>query len=162
MRHASEFFRMGKCNITEEAPQGTKSGMFLYNFAVSVPILLILVGYIFIGTALEVEKRRKQRVLKSQSQVPVERIQVTLLVMATAVVLFCLPVVIAENMDVDIELLKCIFGWYWWMYAVNFFIYVTTLQDFRRMFKQVFEDLKMCSSSVKPTSSSTSVSVTTL
>ena len=155
----------GKCKILSDQPKGFFSGLYLYNVAIYVPLFFILVSYIFISTVLEVEKRRKQRILDTQTQVPVRQIQVTLVALSAAILIFFLPLVIAENIgfgiDIDISFDICIdmgiedlskmrtaliaaWAWNYWMYAVNFILYVTTLKDYRMMFKQVFKEF-ICS-----------------
>merc|ERR1719270_1658759 len=106
---------------------------------------LVLISYIFISTMLEIEKRRKRRILNNQSQVPFGQIQVTLLVLSASYVLFALPVVIIENINIsDADFVSlCVYSWYWWMYAINFLLYVTTLSDFRRLYKQLLSDFNI-------------------
>ena len=151
----------GKCKILSDPPEGFFSGLYLYNVAIYVPLFFILVSYIFISTVLEVEKRRKQRILDSQTQIPVRQIQVTLVALSAAILIFFLPLVIAENIgfgiDIDISFdigvdmgiedlskmrtaLIAAWAWNYWMYAVNFILYVTTLKDYRLMFRQVFKE----------------------
>ena len=152
----------GKCKqILSDPPEGFFSGLYLYNVAIYVPLFFILVSYIFISTVLEVEKRRKQRILDTQTQVPVRQIQVTLVALSAAILIFFLPLVIAENIgfgiDIDISFdigvdmgiedlskmrtaLIAAWAWNYWMYAVNFILYVTTLKDYRMMFRQVFKE----------------------
>ena len=152
----------GKCKqILSDPPEGFFSGLYLYNVAIYVPLFFILVSYIFISTVLEVEKRRKQRILDSQTQIPVRQIQVTLVALSAAILIFFLPLVIAENIgfgiDIDISFdigidmgiedlskmrtaLIAAWAWNYWMYAVNFILYVTTLKDYRMMFRQVFKE----------------------
>ena len=152
----------GKCKpIIRDSSDGLYSGLFLFNVAAHIPFFFILVSYIFISTVLEVEKRRKQRVLDSQTQVPVRQIQVTLVALSAAILIFFLPLVMAENIgfgiDIDISFdigndmgiedlskmrtaLIAAWAWNYWMYAVNFILYVTTLKDYRMMFKQVFKE----------------------
>ena len=140
----------GKCKILSDQPKGFFSGLYLYNVAIYVPLFFILVSYIFISTVLEVEKRRKQRILDSQTQVPVRQIQVTMVALSAAILIFFLPLVFAENIgfgiDIDISFdmgidmgiedlskmrtaLIAAWAWNYWMYAVNFILYVTTLKD---------------------------------
>ena len=52
---------------------GPNSGIF--NVAIFIPLVFILVSYIFIIAVLEGENRRKQRILQNQTQVPVRQIQ---------------------------------------------------------------------------------------
>ena len=137
----------GKCNnILRDPSDGLHYyGLYLYNVAIYIPLFFILVSYIFISTVLEVENRRKQRILNTQTQVPVRQIQVTLVALSVAVMIFGLPLVIIanitfENRDTRKTAFAAAWGWYYWMYAANFVLYVTTLKDFRMMFKQVLKE----------------------
>ena len=152
----------GRCKkIERDTTDGLYSGLYLYNAAIFVPLVFILVSYIFISAVLEVEKRRKQRILDTQTQVPVRQIQVTLVALSAAILIFFLPLVMAENIgfgiDIDISFdigndmgiedlskmrtaLIAAWAWNYWMYAVNFILYVTTLKDYRMMFKQVLKE----------------------
>ena len=140
---------------------GRNSRIFLINVVIFIPLVFILVSYIFIIAVLEGENRRKQRILKNQTQVPVRQIQVTLVALSAAILIFFLPLVMAENIgfgiDIDISFdigndmgiedlskmrtaLIAAWAWNYWMYAVNFILYVTTLKDYRMMFKQVLKE----------------------
>ena len=136
----------GKCKqILSDPPEGFFSGLYLYNVAIYVPLFFILVSYIFISTVLEVEKRRKQRILDSQTQVPVRQIQVTMVALSAAILIFGLPYVIIQNITIEDKYTRwtahaITMEWFHWMFAVNFILYVTTLQDFRKMFEQVLRD----------------------
>ena len=136
----------GKCKpIIRDSSDGLYSGLFLFNVAAHIPFFFILVSYIFISTVLEVEKRRKQRILDSQTQIPVRQIQVTLVALSAAVLIFGLPYVIIQNITIEDKYTRwtahaITMEWFHWMFAVNFILYVTTLQDFRKMFEQVLRD----------------------
>ena len=136
----------GKCKpLPRDPSDGLSFGIFLFNIAIFIPLFIILVSYIFISTVLEVENRRKLRILNTQTQVPVRQIQVTLVALSVAVLIFGLPLVIIanitfENRDTRKTAFAAAWGWYYWMYAANFVLYVTTLKDFRMMFKQVLKE----------------------
>ena len=134
----------GKCEVISCQPKkGFYPGGFLFSVAFFVPFLLILVSYLFISILLEIEKRRKRMVLNNQSQIPVGRIQITLTCLSSSMILFTLPVLVIENISVEDEDLVylCAYSWYWWIYAVNFMLYVATLSDFRKLFLQVLYDI---------------------
>ena len=85
-----------------------------------------------------------EEILQNQSQVPFGQIQLSLLVLSGAYVAFALPVLIIENMELEESgevVYLCAYSWYWWMYASNFIIYIITLADFRKMYRQFFDDL---------------------
>ena len=140
----------GKCKpIIRDSSDGLYSGLFLFNVAFHIPFFFILVSYIFISTVLEVEKRRKQRILDTQTQVPVRQIQVTLVALSAAVLIFSLPFAIVPNItyedrNTEWTAIEVSWGWSYWMFAVNFILYVTTLKDFRMMFKQVLKEFIYC------------------
>ena len=131
---------------------GPNSGIF--NVAIFIPLVFILVSYIFIIAVLEGENRRKQRILKNQTQVPVRQIQLTLVALSAAVLIFGLPLVILQNIPLEQWMvqwkaylslfIKIAWGWYFWIFAFNVILYVTTLQDFRMMFKQVLKEFIFC------------------
>ena len=101
-------------------------------------------SHVFISFTLELERRRKEEILRNQSQVPFGQIQLSLLVLSGAYVAFALPVLIIENMELEESgevVYLCAYSWYWWMYASNFIIYIITLADFRKMYRQFFDDL---------------------
>ena len=140
----------GRCKkIERDTTDGLYSGLYLYNAAIFVPLVFILVSYIFISAVLEVEKRRKQRILDTQTQVPVRQIQVTLVALSAAVLIFSLPFAIVPNItfedrNTEWTAIEVSWGWSYWMFAVNFILYVTTLKDFRMMFKQVLKEFIYC------------------
>ena len=137
--------RHGKCEVISCQPsEGFFPGGFIFSVVFFLPFLLILISHIIISSILEVERRRKKEILKNQSQIPFGQIQLTMLVLSCAYVAFALPVLIIENMELEEqgELVSLVvYSWYWWMYAVNFILYVTTLSDFRKMYKQLFLDV---------------------
>ena len=146
----------GRCSIMgmHDPSDRIYSGIFLFNVGVFIPLVFILVSYIFIIAVLQVENRRKQRILKNQTQVPVRQIQVTLVALSAAVLIFGLPLAILQNIPLDVKdtewkaylslFIKIVWGWYFWMFAFNVILYVTTLQDFRMMFKQVLKEFICC------------------
>ena len=127
-----------------------------FNVAIFIPLVFILVSYIFIIAVLEGENRRKQRILKNQTQVPVRQIQLTLVALSAAVLIFGLPLAILQNIPLEQWMvqvqwkaylslfIKIAWGWYFWIFAFNVILYVTTLQDFRMMFKQVLKEFIFC------------------
>ena len=133
---------------------GPNSGIF--NVAIFIPLVFILLSYIFIIAVLEGENRRKQRILKNQTQVPVRQIQLTLVALSAAVLIFGLPLAILQNIPLEQWIvqvqwkaylslfIKIAWGWYFWIFAFNVILYVTTLQDFRMMFKQVLKEFICC------------------
>ena len=58
-------------------------------------------------------------------------------------ILFTLPVLVIENISLEDEdfVYLCAYSWYWWIYAVNFMLYVATLSDFRKLFLQILNDI---------------------
>ena len=124
-----------------------------FNVAIFIPLVFILVSYIFIIAVLEGENRRKQRILKNQTQVPVRQIQLTLVALSAAVLIFGLPLAILQNIPLEQWMvqwkkylslfIKIAWGWYFWIFAFNVILYVT-LQDFRMMFKQVLKEFICC------------------
>ena len=137
--------RHGKCEVINCQPsEGFFPGGFIFSVVFFVPFLLILVSHVIISFILELERRRKKEILQNQSQVPFGQIQLTLLALSAAYVAFALPVLVIENVQLEEEaemVALCAYSWYWWMYVINFILYVTTLSDFRKMYKQLFEDL---------------------
>ena len=134
----------GKCEVISCQPkEGFYPGGFLFSIAFFVPFLFILVSYVFISILLEIEKRRRRLVLENQSQIPVGRIQITLTSLCTSMILFILPVVVIENISTEDEdfVYMCAYSWYWWIYAVNFMLYVATLSDFRQLYLQILNDM---------------------
>ena len=140
----------GKCKpIPRDPSDGLHNGIFLFNVGVLIPLFFILVSYIFISAVLEVENRRKQRILNTQTQVPVRQIQVTSVLLSAAILIFVLPLSIIANItfdddDTERTAFEAAWGWCYWMYAANVILYVTTLRDFRMMFKQVFKEFICC------------------
>ena len=137
--------RHGKCEVINCQPsQGFFPGGFIFSVVFFVPFLLILISHVIISFILEMERRRKKKILQNQSQVPFGQIQLTLLGLSCAYVAFALPVVIIENVELgqvaEVAAL-CAYSWYWWMYVINFILYVAILSDFRKMYKQLFNDL---------------------
>ena len=134
----------GKCEaISCKDKEGFSPGGFIFSIAFFVPFLFILFSYLFISILLELEKRKKRRLLKNQSQVPVGRIQIALTSLTASMVLFTLPVLVVENITVEDEDLVhlIVYSWYQWLYAINFVLYVLTLSDFRKLFLQILNDI---------------------
>ena len=134
--------RHGKCEVISCQPtEGFFPGGFIFSIVFFVPFLIILVSHVFISFTLELERRRKEEILKNQSQVPFGQIQLSLLVLSGAYVAFALPVLVVENFQLEEWVFLFAYSWYWWMYASNFIIYITTLADFRKMYRLFFNDL---------------------
>ena len=143
-RHRHRRIYYGTNEIAPLRAQGFFPGGFIFSIVFFVPFLLILVSHVFISFTLELERRRKEEILRNQSQVPFGQIQLSLLVLSGAYVAFALPVLIIENMELEESgevVYLCAYSWYWWMYASNFIIYIITLADFRKMYRQFFDDL---------------------
>jgi len=136
--------RHGKCEVVHcETSEGFFPGGFLFSVAFFVPLIFLLVSHVVVITALEVEKRRKdKKILANQTQVPTGQIQITLLVLSLAYILFALPVLVIENTNNLKEVIHLTaYSWYWWMYAINFILYLITLEDFRGIYKLFFSDV---------------------
>lgn len=133
----------GKCEVLQcETSEGFHPGGFIFSIAFFVPFLFLLVSHIVVITVLELEKRRSERgILAEQSQVPTGQIQVTLLVLSLAYFLFALPVLITENTNGNEILSIYAYSWYWWMYAINFILYLITLKDFCAIYTLFFNDV---------------------
>jgi len=134
----------GKCEVIHcETSEGFYPGGFIFSIAFFVPFLFLLISHFVIITVLEMEKRRSEKViLADQSQVPTGQIQRALLVLSLAYFLFALPVLVIENTDGLNEVHSLYaYSWYWWMYAINFILYLLTLKDFRTIYRLFFNDV---------------------
>ena len=129
-----------KCSSTTRAPEQFSVKILYYVPACS--LFLTLLSYIVISGFLEIEQRTRLRILGSQSQVKVEQIQVTLLILSASYLIFLLPVMIVENTTLRDSALATlgVHSMYYWMFAVNFVIYMLTLSDFRRLYRDLLLD----------------------
>jgi len=110
--------------------------------------LLIIISYIFIGINLELRRRRTEKILNNQSQVPYGQIQKTLLILSISHILFFLPLVVVDNpmIKVNRDLLFLCHAWNWWSFAFNFLLYIITLEDFRKLYRQLLCDINILKS----------------
>ena len=98
-------------------------------------------------------------------QIPFGQIQTNLLILTISRNLFFVPSVVIENVLIETnrELVHlCVSSWFWWIFAINFLFYVLTLEDFRKLYRQLFFDLnilKSLSSSISLFSLSLSLSL---
>jgi len=139
--------KFGKCDAVHcQYKDGFIPGGMIISVGFFVPFVIIIVSYVFISIILELDKRRTEKILKNQSQNPVGQIQMTLLALSISYVLFGLPMVIIENIVIkkhrDLVSL-CVYCWYWWMYAINFLLYILTLEDFRKLYRQLLSDMRI-------------------
>ena len=71
----------------------------------------------------------------------------TLLVLSLAYLLFTLPLLPVKLGVLGAYQSMILYAFYWWMYAVNFFIYVTTSKNLRRVYKVFLGDVYEATSS---------------
>ena len=82
-------------------------------------------------------------------QIPFGQIQTNLLILTISRNLFFVPSVVIENILIETnrELVHlCVSSWFWWIFAINFLFYVLTLEDFRKLYRQLFFDLNILKS----------------
>ena len=46
--------------------------------------------------------------------------------------------------QIDVFWYLVCYSWYWWMYAINIFIYIVTDQDFRKVYRLFLKDVYAC------------------
>jgi len=117
-------------------PVGLASGAVIYLIGVTIPFIILLLSHI----ALEIYFIRKKSPLGTPQTTPKNQTMLVLLSLTYAIftgVLF--PVELGVQIDV-FWYLVC-YSWYWWMYAVNIFIYIVTDQDFRKVYRHFLTDV---------------------
>jgi len=138
--------KFGKCDAVHcHYKDGFIPAGMIIGVGFFAPSAIIIISYIFISIILEIGKRKTEKIL-NKSQVPVGQIQMTLNVLSVSYVLFGLPMVVIENIVIEKNrdlVSLCVYCWYWWMYAINFLLYILTLEDFRKLYRQLLCDMKI-------------------
>jgi len=137
----------GKCDIIFcQYKNKFMPGTLIILFGMFVPFVTILLSYIIIGIILEFNRRNTKII---QSKIPFGQIQTNLLILTISRNLFFVPSVVLENVWIETnrELVHlCVSSWFWWIFAINFLFYVLTLEDFRKLYRQLFFDLNILKS----------------
>jgi len=128
---------MGICEVTScRNPVGLASGAVIYLIGVTIPFIILLLSHI----ALEIYFIRKKSPLGTPQTTPKNQTMLVVLSLTYAIftgVLF--PVEL--GMQIDVFWYLVCYSWYWWMYAINIFIYIVTDQDFRKVYRHFLNDV---------------------
>jgi len=71
--------------------------------------------------------------------------QTMFVVLSLAYAIFTFPLFPVElGVQIDVFWYLVFYSWYWWMYAVNVFIYMITDQGFRDVYQLFLKDVTGC------------------
>jgi len=131
---------IGICEVTScSDPVGLASGAAIYLIGTTIPFLVLLLSHI----ALEVFFiLRKSPTGSSQITAKNQTLPVLL---SLAYAIFTGPLFPVElGMQIDVFWYLMCYSCYWWMYAVNIFIYIVSDQEFRKVYKLFLKDVFTC------------------
>ena len=69
------------------------------------------------------------------------RMNTLLVTLIVCYVVFTIPLVVVELLGLEAFYSMLLYSWHWWMYAINFFIYVATSKDFRSVYQLFLSDI---------------------
>ena len=131
----------GKCEVFNcEDQDGRNLSGWVYLVASTVPCFFIITSYIGISVFIYLKaKRLSIPQVKSQES----RVNQTLLILCASYLAFTIPLIPVEfgilkvNMDPERAAFwsQVIMAWYWWIFGVNFFIYVASTPVFRTIYR---------------------------
>jgi len=129
---------MGICEVTScRNPTGLASGAVIYLVGVTIPFLVLLLSHLSLEVFFIWKKKYTQ---KNQTMVVVLSLAYAIFLLPSSFPLF--PVELGVQIDVFWYLV--FYSWYWWMYAVNVFIYMITDQGFRDVYQLFLKDVTGC------------------
>ena len=160
----------GKCDLIFCNKQGHKNGsIMIYLFGVFVPLFIIIGSHASLGFFMtrEVKKisyglgltqitpivlkvsrlnmgkiiNRKYPERSNSSKINPARMNTLLVTLIVCYVVFTIPLVVVELLGLEAFYSMLLYSWHWWMYAINFFIYVATSKDFRSVYQLFLSDI---------------------
>ena len=78
---------------------------------------------------------------RSNSTINPGRMNALLVTLILCYIVFTIPLVVVELLGLEAFLSMLLYSWHWWMYAINFFIYVATSKDFRSVYRLFLSDI---------------------
>ena len=157
----------GKCDLIFCNVDGHKNGSsIIYLFGVFVPLLIIIVSHASLGffmtrevkkisyglgltqitpMLMKVSKLSTSRIAgrheSTSSTISSVRMNTLLVTLTICYVIFTVPLVVVELLGLHAFYSMLLYSWHWWMYAINFFIYVATSKDFRSVYQRFLCDM---------------------
>ena len=160
----------GKCDLIVCNSEGHKNGsVMIYLFGVFVPLCVIIGSHASLGFFMtrEVKKisyglgltqitpivmkvsrlnmskmiNRKYLERSNCSTINPARMNTLLVTLIVCYIVFTIPLVVVELLGLEAFYSMLLYSWHWWMYAINFFIYVATSKDFRSVYQLFLCDI---------------------
>ena len=157
----------GKCDLIFCNVDGHKNGSsIIYLLGVFVPLLIIIVSHASLGffmtrevkkisyglgltqitpMLMKVSKLSSSRIAgrheSTSSTISSVRMNTLLVTLTICYVIFTVPLVVVELLGLHAFYSMLLYSWHWWMYAINFFIYVATSKDFRSVYQRFLCDM---------------------
>ena len=159
----------GKCDLIFCNRHGHKNGsIMIYLFGVFVPLFIIIGSHASLGlfmtrevkkisyglgltqitpivmkvSKLNMSKTVNRKYLeRSNSTINPGRMNALLVALILCYIVFTIPLVVVELLGLEAFLSMLLYSWHWWMYAINFFIYVATSKDFRSVYRLFLSDI---------------------
>lgn len=140
----------GMCNHVSCLQKGFAPHSLITGFGCLLPFCAISISYLVVSAIVGRSVRQSLQTLEA-SQVDSGKLNRTLILISFSYTILCLPIVLIDTIGLwglDEETVifwtVVIYSFYFWIYAINFIVYLLSLKDFRRMYISLFCDLKSC------------------
>ena len=160
----------GKCDLIFCKREGDLNGsVMIYLFGVFVPLFIIIGSHASLGffmtrevkkisyglglaqitpIVMKVSRLNMGKTINSKylersnfSTINPARMNTLLVTLIVCYVVFTIPLVVVELLGLEAFYSMLLYSWHWWMYAINFFIYVATSKDFRSVYQLFLSDI---------------------
>ena len=160
----------GKCDLIFCNMEGhTNGSVMIYLFGVFVPLFIIIGSHASLGffmtrevkkisyglslaqitpIVMKVSRLNMGKIINSKylersnfSTINPARMNTLLVTLIVCYVVFTIPLVVVELLGLEAFYSMLLYSWHWWMYAINFFIYVATSKDFRSVYRLFLSDI---------------------
>jgi len=136
----------GRCSIimcSEKEKQETSFWKgFFFLVGGCLPTLVILLSYLVLGQYIAAQNRK----LKAIGQEGSKKVNITLMTVALTYFILIMPMLpvefnLLENLSDPAFYSIVIYSAYWWIYAVNFVIYIATMENYRTVYLVFLRDV---------------------
>jgi len=138
----------GICNTANCPSNGVSPNGIVYTVGFFVPFFTINLCYITLSRIFNNVAQGTSGDVAERMQNSADDLRITLIMVCGSYIIFCGPLVSVQWIDsiVTDNEIKIIyhtigFAWYWWIYAVNFLVYMFKFKAFRRMYCMFLKDL---------------------
>ena len=114
-----------------------------FGIGVIIPCFTTFFSYLILGLCLRQHTAKHKQETNQESSVEKKKLQVHLWILTMAYLCFMLPMIIVDTGLLNLlvsdgheeRVARLLYSIYWWVFPVNFFIYLVFIKDFRDAYK---------------------------